>query len=503
MFSLTRTAFASTATGAVAGRKRLTVDTISENLKTMEYAVRGKIAIEADRLKAELASGNTDLPFRHIIATNIGNPHAVAQKAITWPRQVMSLLQLPNAIGIDHPDVSSMFPADAVARAREMKAAMGGSGVGAYTHSKGVKKFREDVAQFIEQRDGAKEGSVNTEHIFLTAGASEAISMMMMALINDDNVGVMIPIPQYPLYSATLDLLGGKKVPYFLDENSVWGLNMAELERSLADAKAKGINVAALAIINPGNPTGAVLSPDEVKDIVKFCAKNNIMLLSDEVYQENVYREEDEFFSARRAADELGLIENDGVQLCSFHSVSKGVTGECGQRGGYIEMVGIDDDVVDILFKLQSSKLCSNTLGQAMMSLQCRGPNPGDVSYQSHQAEKRILFEGLRDRALLVSNGLDSIDGISCQPATGAMYAFPSVDLPPGAIKAAEEQGCSPDTLYSLDLLQKTGICVVPASGFGQKEGRFGFRTTFLSLESESVVEKISDHYKSFCAQYA
>ena len=121
--------------------------------------------------------------------------------------------------------------------------------------------------------------------------------------------GIMIPIPQYPLYSATLDLLGGHKIGYYLDEQSIWGMNVQELERSLAEAKANGVNVVALVLINPGNPTGQVLSGEEVKDIVSFCARHDIVLLSDEVYQENVYREEDQFFSARRAADELGLIE--------------------------------------------------------------------------------------------------------------------------------------------------------------------------------------------------
>jgi aspartate/methionine/tyrosine aminotransferase len=113
------------------------------------------------------------------------------------------------------------------------------------------------------------------------------------------------------------------------------------------------------------------------------------------------------------------------------------------------------------------------------------------------------VFEGLKDRARLVSSGLDSIPGFSCQPATGAMYCFPSVEMPPGAIKASNELGFSPDTLYALDLLQSTGICVVPASGFGQKEGRFGFRTTFLSPESKYVVDSIRDHYEAFCSKYS
>ena len=121
--------------------------------------------------------------------------------------------------------------------------------------------------------------------------------------------GVMIPIPQYPLYSAQLDLIGGHKVGYYLNEETIWGMKIEELERSLADAKAKGINVVAFVLINPGNPTGQVLSSQEVKDIVAFCVKHDLVLLADEVYQENVYREEDEFFSCRRAALELGLIE--------------------------------------------------------------------------------------------------------------------------------------------------------------------------------------------------
>ena len=137
-----------------------------------------------------------------------------------------------------------------------------------------------------------------------------------------------------------------------------------------------------------------------------------------------------------------------------------------------------------------------------MVSLMCRGPNAGDVSYDSHEREKREVFEGLRERAQLVSEGLNEISGFSCQPATGAMYVFPSVQLPSGVVQAAEEMGLSPDTLYSLDLLQSTGICVVPASGFGQRAGRYGFRTTFLSLESKKTVESIRDHYVDFCSKY-
>lgn len=487
-------------------RKGLTIDTISDKLKTMDYAVRGKIAIEADKFSEDLDLAkrrgvSPDFPFDHIIMTNIGNPHCLQQKAISWPRQVLALLQLPDELGVDHPSVRELFPSDAIERAREMKRALGGNGLGAYTHSKGAKPFREDVARFIERRDGARPGSVNVESIFLSSGASEAITMLLTALIRDSTCGCMIPIPQYPLYSASLDLLGGKKVGYYLDESEGWGLDIDELERSLNEAEAKGINVVCLVLINPGNPTGQVLKANEVKDIVLFCARHNLVLLADEVYQENVY--EGEFFSCRRAADELGLIDQNAIQLCSFHSVSKGVYGECGQRGGYVEMTGIDSDVIDVLFKLAASKLCSSSTGQAMVSLMVRGPCKGDVSYDSHEKEKRAIYEGLKDRAKIMSRGLDSIVGFSCKSASGAMYCFPRIHhLPEGAIKASEELGMSPDTFYSLDLLRSTGICVVPASGFGQRQGRYGFRTTFLSKESEEVVLNIRRHYEEFCLKY-
>ena len=140
-----------------------------------------------------------------------------------------------------------------------------------------------------------------------------------------------------------------------------------------------------------------------------------------------------------------------------------------------------------------------------MTSLMCRGPEPGEESYESHEAEKRAIYDGLKRRAQIVGKGLDSIPGFSCQPAQGAMYCFPSVQLPRGAIDEAIRLGTSPDTMYAVSLLEHTGICVVPASGFGQKEGRFGFRTTFLPPEEEMAksVDAIKAHHEEFCSKYS
>ena len=169
-----------------------------------------------------------------------------------------------------------------------------------------------------------------------------------------------------------------------------------------------------------------------------------------------------------------------------------------------MELVGFDEKVKEHLYKLASSCLCSTVSGQIMTSLMARGPDPGDESYESHEAEKAAVFESLKKRAKIVGDGLNSIPGFSCQPAQGAMYCFPRVELPEGAIKEAHANGQAPDTMYAISLLQRTGVCVVPASGFGQEPGRFGFRTTFLPPEEEMArsVDLIRQHHEEFCSKY-
>jgi len=212
---------------------------MSVNLKNMQYAVRGEVVIVADKITQNLASGDTSTyPFDHIIYTNIGNPQSVGQQPLTWPRQVLALVDLPDSEGVDHPKAELLFPLDAIERAKEIKKGLKGVGSGAYSHSQGARCFREDIVKFIEDRDGGVKSDVDS--IFMTNGASSAIGMVLTALIKDSSCGVMIPTPQYPIYSASIDLLGGKQVGYFLDEKKGWDLNSEELERSLSEAKKTG-----------------------------------------------------------------------------------------------------------------------------------------------------------------------------------------------------------------------------------------------------------------------
>jgi alanine transaminase len=414
---------------------------------------------------------------------------------------VLSLCDLPAECGVDNTQVAAAFPSDVIERAIEMRDAIGPAGTGAYTNSQGIGKFRDDVAHFITARD---EHVALPSNIFLSNGASAAIENVLTGLIGSNRDAIMIPIPQYPIYSAIISRLGARQVGYFLDEEKNWAITERELEeRRTAAVERDGLDIRALTLINPGNPTGQVLGREDLEIICKFCAKHNIVLLADEVYQRNIYDDKKEFVSAKKVAVETPGCEN--LQLISFHSTSKGLIGECGRRGGYMELHNIDPYVQTQLYKLASSGLCSGVDGQMMTSLMVRPPLPGEESHELFSRQEFEIFSSLKRRAVSLVRGLNDIDGMTCTPAEGAMYAFPRVELPPKALDAAAINDQTPDNLYALSLLEETGICVVPASGFGQKEGRIGFRTTFLPPEDElnQAVVEFKRHHEWFCEKYA
>ena len=140
----------------------------------------------------------------------------------------------------------------------------------------------------------------------------------------------------------------------------------------------------------------------------------------------------------------------------------------------------MDTGVMAMLQKSISAKLCPTVLGQACMDLVVNPPRPGEPSYESWLGEKDRTLSSLARRAKLVADTLNTIPGFSCNTVQGAMYAFPQITLPEKAIKAAEEAGQAADVFYAFNLLEETGICVIPGSGFGQMPGTFHFRTTIL-----------------------
>jgi glutamate--glyoxylate aminotransferase len=155
--------------------------------------------------------------------------------------------------------------------------------IGAYTsNSKGYSYVREKVAEFINKRDNLQDS--DAKNIYITNGAGEGVKIVFNMLIRGANDGVMIPIPQYPLYSALIALNGGKLIPYYLDESQNWALDSANVKKQIADSKKAGINLRCIVVINPGNPTGQVLSRSNIEEIIEICYKENILIIADEVY---------------------------------------------------------------------------------------------------------------------------------------------------------------------------------------------------------------------------
>ncbi|VEL34085.1 unnamed protein product, partial [Protopolystoma xenopodis] len=148
----------------------------------------------------------------------------------------------------------------------------------------------------------------------------------------------------------------------------------------------------------------------------------------------------------------------------------------CGYRGGYAELVNFDPAVKAQLYKCLSARLCPSVIGQAMMDVVINPPQEQEPSYTTFSAERDAVLRDLAEKAYLITDTLNNLPGISCNPVMGAMYAFPRLHLPQRAIQAAKDAGQEPDFFYCLQLLEKKGICVVPGSGFGQLPGTYHFR---------------------------
>jgi aspartate/methionine/tyrosine aminotransferase len=468
----------------------LTIQDLNPDVLVAEYAVRGPIVQRAQELEAQ---------GRKIIYCNIGNPQALKQRPLHFLRQALSLLENPELL--DNPAVLAAYPKDIVARVRELLKKHP-PGTGAYTQSPGIPFIRQAVADFIARRDGV---SVDKDNIILTDGASKGVQAVLLALLTPPTDGVMIPIPQYPLYSATLALYGGAQIGYYLDEENRWQLNHQILTASIEEAIAKGVRPKAIVVINPGNPTGAVLSRDNVEMIVRFARAHGLTIIADEVYQENVYDRELRFHSFARVMSEMKETE---TSLFSLHSVSKGFLGECGHRGGYLELRNVPDPVLAEFIKLQSISLCANVSGQFATYFMVAPPKPGDESYETYVRERDAVLADLKAKAEILGNGVNAIPGLSVDIPRGAMYAFVRFSLPAQngvnveAMSADERRAYEGgrDSEYCLALLEQTGICVVPGSGFGQRAGTLHFRTTFLPPrdEIESLVERLKTFHGNF-----
>ncbi|XP_067130690.1 alanine aminotransferase 2-like isoform X2 [Centruroides vittatus] len=373
---------------------------------------------------------------------------------------------------------SDEFPSDTKQRADTILKDCGGYSIGSYSYSVGVEVIRKHVAEYIQRRDGVFS---DYENVILFSGASEAIRAVLNVLNYPKNgkpSGILIPVPQYPLYSSTLQEYGMYEIKYFLDEENGWGINIMEI-KSLLDEARKCCHPRAIVIINPGNPTGSVFSENTMKEIIKFAYDEKLFIMADEVYQDSTYFEDSKFLSFKKVISEMNHPYNK-IELVSFMSASKGYMGECGLRGGYCEIVNVLPTVMEVLVKSISAKLCPSVMGQAAIDCVVNAPQPGEPSFDVFNKEKNEVLFSLKQNAEYLFNELNKFN-IICTKVLGAIYAFPRLILPQKFIEKAQAKGMSPDYYYALQLLETTGVCVMPGCIFGQKPNTYHFRISLAS----------------------
>lgn len=403
---------------STASLRSLNINNINPHVKEAKYAVRGELPIRAEKYRAQLAKGHLpsppeeSLPFDKVISANIGNPQQLDQKPITFFRQVLSLVEYP-ALLENEDGLKKVFgyPKDVIDRAKWLLDEV--HSVGAYSHSQGAPGIRESVARFLERRDGY---SADPANIFLSAGASSGVNTLMNVICSKPETGILVPIPQYPLYTATLAVLNARCVPYYLEEGKAWGTDMNAIRESYKKAKADGTDVRAIVVINPGNPTGASLSYEDIRNVLKFAAEEKLVVLADEVYQTNVFI--GQFTSFKKVLRDLQKEvpeKYNNIEVASLNSVSKGMVGECGHRGGYFELVGFDLEVAAQIYKFVSIMLCAPVTGQCLVEMMVNPPRDGDPSYPLYKKEYDGIAHGLHERATALFEAFKQMEGVECQ----------------------------------------------------------------------------------------
>lgn len=494
-------------------RRTFRKDTINPNVANVEYAVRGEIPTTAEQFEARLEQGEK-LPFDSIVWTNIGNPQQqpmLGQEPLTFWRQVAALTEYPALLDMPTDVRDQIFPTDVQERARCLLAEFGS--VGAYTGSKGVPLVRQHVSDFLLKRDGFDE---EIENIYLTGGASSGISLLFQVLLRPQRDGLLIPIPQYPLYSATTALLDVASLDYKLNANEHWDPSLSGIKARIDEARSKGIDPRAIVVINPGNPTGACMTREQITHMIELAYREGLAIFADEVYQDNVYQHERPFVSFRQVLLDMGKSANaqereisETVELVSLHSISKGMNGECGRRGGFFVLNNFDPEVEAQINKIASVGLCPPTQGQIGVDLMVCPPKPGEPSYELWHQQMQKIHHTLHEHSKLIAGTLDKLKGVQAEQAMGALYVFPRVSLPKSVSDKAKQLGKKVDEYYCLELLNETGICVVPGSGFGyepevQADGSTNsyFRTTLLAKETQAMVDRFTRFHQNFLQKF-
>lgn len=256
-----------------------------------------------------------------------------------------------------------------------------------------------------------------------------------------------------------------------------------------------------MVVINPSNPTGAVLKQEHLYGIIKFAHKHGILLIADEVYQDNVYTGH-EFISLRKAIHAIGSPYND-VSAVSLHSISKGYLGEGGIRGGYMEFHNIEPGVLKELHKIRDPYNV-NVTGSIVMGILCDPPTYENASKEivdQYNKEKNEILQSLETKVKMTMEMFNQCKGIKCQPINGALYAFPRILLPESVIELAKKEKLTPCEYFCKRMVEETGIITVPGCVFGQEPGTFHFRMSLLVWDLKEFA-KMLELMKNFINKF-
>jgi alanine-synthesizing transaminase len=320
-----------------------------------------------------------------------------------------------------------------------------------YSDSKGIFAARKAVMHET-QKQGIK--GVTLDDIYLGNGASELIAMSTNALLNDGDE-LLLPSPDYPLWTAATSLSGGHPVHYLCDESNGWMPDLEDLKRKITP-RTKGI-----VVINPNNPTGALYSDELLKSLVQIAREHGLVILADEVYDKVLYD------GVKHTA--IASLSEDVLTL-TFNSLSKSYR-SCGYRAGWLVVSGdkkMAADYIEGLTMLSNMRLCANVPGQYAIQTALGG----------YQSINELVGEGgrLRRQRDLAYELITAIPGVTCVRPQAALYMFPRLDPKLYPVKD--------DRQFFLELLQETRVMLVQGTGFNWASPDH-FRIVFLPHEDD------------------
>lgn len=302
-----------------------------------------------------------------------------------------------------------------------------------YSDSKGIMPARQAAYEYCVSKGIP---NITVDDVYIGNGASELITLSLNALLNAGDE-ILVPAPDYPLWTASVNLAGGKAVHYLCDEASDWMPDVEDIKKKIS-SRTRGI-----VIINPNNPTGAVYSEDVLKEIVEIARQNKLVLFSDEIYDRIIYDGGTHTSTATFAPDLLCL---------TFNGLSKAQLA-CGFRAGWMCISGDKSGAADYIAGinlLTSMRLCPNVPAQFTIAPALK---------DAHSIDPLLAPGGrLYEQRKAVVEAVDKIDGLSIVPAKASLYMFPKID--------AKRFGIVDDQKFVLDFLKAKQVLFVPGSGF-------------------------------------